>query len=392
MNTPLIDFGLSVSDLKQIGRTMPRKRRQNGWVEITGKTRKSWTGYWYEYKIVDGVERRMEKSRVLGLKSDMTKTEAKAKLREVIQNFRPQADSPFSTAAESYFRLNECHWSRKNIGVLRSVFKTHINPAIGSIKISEITKTDIDKFLAKLAHDGRSHSLIKKCLTHVRATLEQAVEDGLLPYNRSRKCKMPTKLKTVSQRFLDMDEIRSLLSVCGPRDSLIMRIFLVCALRPSELFALRSDDVQNEKLRIDEAVVLGSVKGTKTDESNNWVPLPPALEMEIRAYIQSERITKPKEFLFPSEVGTPMSQDNYLDRNLKVLGAKAGIPDLNFQVLRRTCATHFQKYGRVKDAQALLRHRDASVTLRHYQKTLNESLISAVGRWEAAVSGEEMVQ
>jgi hypothetical protein len=26
------------------------------------------------------------------------------------------------------------------------------------------------------------------------------------------------------------------------------------------------------------------------------------------------------------------------------------------------------------------------------QKTLNESLISAVGRWEAAVSGEEMVQ
>ena len=78
-----------------------------------------------------------------------------------------------------------------------------------------------------------------------------------------------------------------------------------------------------------------------------------------------------------------MSHDNYLDRVLKPLGKLAGIPDLNHQVLRRTTATHFQKHGEIKDAQALLRHADASTTLRHYQKGLEESLVRGVESWDA---------
>jgi hypothetical protein len=33
---------------------MSRERRQNGWVEKTGKKTKSWTGYWYVYVMEDG--------------------------------------------------------------------------------------------------------------------------------------------------------------------------------------------------------------------------------------------------------------------------------------------------------------------------------------------------
>jgi hypothetical protein len=99
------------------------------------------------------------------------------------------------------------------------------------------------------------------------------------------------------------------------------------------------------------------------------VPLPPDLELELRAYIREEEI---KDLLFPSEVGTPISPENYLDRGLKRLGVLAGIDvksrlvtvtrgkrkgqitemltsALNHQVLRRTTATHFQKHGQLKD-------------------------------------------
>jgi hypothetical protein len=40
----------------------------------------------------------------------------------------------------------------------------------------------------------------------------------------------------------------------------------------------------------------------------------------------------------------------------------------------------------VKDTQALLRHTNAAVTLKHYQKTLDESLVGAVANWDDALT------
>lgn len=112
------------------------------------------------------------------------------------------------------------------------------------------------------------------------------------------------------------------------------------------------------------------------------MPLAPALEAELHAYIEAQGLT-PDDFLFPSVVGTAVSPDNYLDRVLQPLGELAKIEGVNHQVLRRTTATHFQKHGHVKDTQTLLRHSDATTTLKHYQKTLDESLIAGVQGWDA---------
>ena len=67
-------------------------------------------------------------------------------------------------------------------------------------------------------------------------------------------------------------------------------------------------------------------------------------------------------FLFPRERGTPYRIGNYLKRHLKPLARKAGIADFTFQATRRTCATHFQRHGGPKDAQAHLRHSRLAMT------------------------------
>jgi integrase len=140
-----------------------------------------------------------------------------------------------------------------------------------------------------------------------------------------------------------------------------------------------------EILRVDQTVVDYKIKDqTKTDGSRGNVPLPPDIEAEMQAYIEAEGIT---DLLFPSSTGTAISPDNYLDRVLKPLGELAGIEGLNHQVLRRTTATHFQKHGKVKDAQALLLHTNASTTLKHYQKVLDESLVSGVAVRFAYIDG-----
>jgi hypothetical protein len=45
--------------------------------------------------------------------------------------------------------------------------------------------------------------------------------------------------------------------------------------------------------------------------------------------------------LFPNEVGKPFRLGNYLKRYLKPLARQAGIADMTYQALRRTCTTHF---------------------------------------------------
>ena len=41
-------------DFTTIGRTMPRERHQDGWVEKTGKKTKKWTGHWHPYVTDEG--------------------------------------------------------------------------------------------------------------------------------------------------------------------------------------------------------------------------------------------------------------------------------------------------------------------------------------------------
>jgi integrase len=51
---------------------------------------------------------------------------------------------------------------------------------------------------------------------------------------------------------------------------------------------------------------------------------------------------------------------------------------VNFQVLRRTCATLFAAKAKdPRDTQAQLRHADPTVTLRHYQKSVPASVRTA---------------
>jgi integrase len=64
--------------------------------------------------------------------------------------------------------------------------------------------------------------------------------------------------------------------------------------------------------------------------------------------------------------------------------------DVNFQVLRRTCATLFgAKAKDPRDTQAQLRHADPTVTLRHYQKSIPASVRIAAVALEAELIGRK---
>jgi integrase len=386
-------------ELLTIGRSMPRERRQNGWVEKTGKRSKTWTGYWYVYEMVEGPggeqqEKRREKCKVLGKCSELTKGAAEAKLLDLIREQRPpETGATFEQLASWYIRTNEGRWSRNWLVTVQALFKYHVHPRIGNAVAAELRRSDIQQALNAIAADpkSQSESLLQKCLTQVRAVFNFAIDDDLMEKNPALKVEMPP-CRTPGAAFLTLEECQRLLDVCDERDRLILSVFMVCGLRPSELFALRVNDIGDSQfgtasfLRIDETIVKSKLSGhTKTKGSKASVPLSTELEAALRFYALSHGLSS-EDFLFPSSSGTPMEPDNYLDRVLQPLGKLAGIPHLTHQILRRTTATHFQKHGTVKDAQTLLRHTDAQTTLKHYVKELPESVSAGVQSWHDALT------
>ncbi|MDE3167469.1 MAG: tyrosine-type recombinase/integrase, partial [Acidobacteriota bacterium] len=149
-------------------------------------------------------------------------------------------------------------------------------------------------------------------------------------------------------------------------------------LRPGELFALRWNDVERHRIRVDSSVVDGHEGATKTKASKSFVWMPSSLATELDWWRSNSEDTRPEAFLFPSDRGTAISTNNYLKRVLQSAGKRIGLAGINHQVLRRTCSTHMAQFASVKDVQAHLRHTTAKTTLEHYIKEVPESVRAAV--------------
>jgi integrase len=257
----------------------------------------------------------------------------------------------------------------------------------------DVTLTSLQLLLNRLAEDRFSKSVLGQIRTYVKSCFEYAVDEELIPKSPARKLVMPKIRKKPCERFLSVEEFRALLSHAPPREHVILRILGVCGLRSAEVLVLRIEDFEGCQLRIDEALKERQagedrIGDTKTDESDNFVPVPPDLQREIEAWIAVHPNRDDRRaFLFPNSSGTAFSVGNYLKRNLKPLADKAGVLGVTHQAFRRTSSTHIQNHASVKDMQRHLRHTDPQTTLRHYTKVIPESLRAAVAALDEKITG-----
>ncbi len=418
-------------DFLKIGRRMPRRRDERGWVKKVGKIQRMWEGYFNVYvRMEDGTEKRLRRSRILGPCAEMSKNEAMDELRKIILRERGLVSvvvKPITSAAipvnptlgglwQRYRTLKESSWSSATRKAVVSVFETappkdgkrpkarrpSVLEMIGSRRVIELTPDPIQQMLNNMADAGYSYSSVKKTRTYVAAALEYAVGERIIPVNPAARVELPgAKLRKPTKRAYGFDEMRQLLSAARAvslREHLIVRIFYVCGLRPGELFALRVDDVEPALLRIDEALKetekgADRIGETKTKSSNAYVSISEDLYKGITTWMSirnmadpyhENRVLAPNDLLFPTETGTPYRIGNYLKRVLKPIAAKAGIRDMTYRALRRTFATQFQRYGSPRDAQAQLRHSKLEMT-GWYMREIPESVRAAVEGMDAEI-------
>ena len=105
----------------------------------------------------------------------------------------------------------------------------------------------------------------------------------------------------------------------------------------------------------------------------------------LRSCFKAVKADGPDDLVFQSvATGAPMRDNNILCRHIKPAARGLGLGWVNWQVLRRSCATWLQQAGvDIKDAQGLMRHSRASTTQDVYQQVVPESQQQAVRKLSA---------
>ena len=357
---------------------------------------------WQRYvQLPDGTEKRRDRTKVIdkelaakygigeGYPGPLTEADARRVLDLLIAQdsgvyVPPDTAATFEQVTREYVALNEPQWGANTKRVSKKLIDHHLVRKLGTRRVAELKDTELQAFVNEYVNAKASRSLLAKIVLYLRAVLELAVDKKIIDRNPARRLRAKSR-KRPCNRSHTLEECQSLLANLHGRDHLIVRMFIQLGLRPEEMFALRRDDVIGDQLRIDEAFLEsdGEVQEPKTESSNSFVYTPPDLALELRHWVESTT-SSPRDWLFPaSRGGAPIRANNYIRRVLKPAAAAAQVEGVNFQSLRRTCATLFGRHGQPKDAQAQLRHADPYITLKHYQQIIPATVKAAAHAFEA---------
>jgi site-specific recombinase XerD len=99
--------------------------------------------------------------------------------------------------------------------------------------------TPLQLLVNRLAKDGFSKSTVGQIRTYVKSCFEYALDEDFVPKSPARKLVMPKIRKKPCERFLTVEEFRTLLSQAPPREHVLLRTLAVCGLKPAEVLVLR---------------------------------------------------------------------------------------------------------------------------------------------------------
>ena len=180
-------------------------------------------------------------------------------------------------------------------------------------------------------------------------------------------------------------------AVKEPTKSLIMLI-VFASMRPGEVLALRWKDIQSDRIVVDERVYDDEFDDVKTDAGRREVPFDKhgvILAAIQRMWIRNKKYRKPDDLVFANKFGRPIDRHNLLNRQVKPMAEKLGLPKtVDFRSFRTMHASLMRRFGaRLEVARDNMGHAGStgSITLDVYSKTWWNERVEAVTRVVEAV-------
>lgn len=191
------------------------------------------------------------------------------------------------------------------------------------------------------------------CLHHL---FNKAVEWDMMeksPFEHKQSLRLKENNKRV--RFLNEDEITSLLSACAPHLKPIVETAILTGMRRGEILSLKWDQIRGGFIYLEK---------TKTNEARQ-IPVSDDLEAIFKDIRHKDGLRYEHVFTFR---GQPIERDLHV-----CFGAalkRAGLVGFHFHDLRHTFASQLiLNGGSLKDVQEILGHKSMTMTLRYAHLT-----------------------
>lgn len=236
-------------------------------------------------------------------------------------------------------------------------------PVIGHIKLKDLRPDHLNDLYTALAQDGQNKRTggklsAKSILEHHRlisAVLEQAVKEGLVPFNIASRATLP-KAERKEVNYFQPEQvaaIRDALELEPIKWRTITHLFLITGARRGEILGLKWENVDFEenRIRICNSVLYRADRGIyedtpKTASSGRYVSLPAETMQLLRQYRtwQNEERLRLGEyfdfqgFVFSQDNGKPMHPDSVTSW-LGKFSKRHDLPHINPHAFRHTMAS-----------------------------------------------------
>ena len=202
---------------------------QKGWVSIRGK---KWYGY-FRRAILDPETNEQKTASIpvaLGLKSEMTKTQARQKLESEIVRLTGQTieDGTVKNGTVTfgwfvrnrYLPLKEADWREETAKIKKYLIQADLVDEFEAIRLENFDKFTLQNHLNRLAKT-HSKDRVLQIRSYMQAIFGEAVDQDFLSKDLARIVKPPANLREVDKMTLTWDQLRAALAEDAPesRDS-----------------------------------------------------------------------------------------------------------------------------------------------------------------------------
>lgn len=263
----------------------------------------------------------------------------------------------------------------------KQIWNQHLKKHFGTVTLQDYEPSMGTDFLRGLT-DMQNKNTIRHIKALGSSMFKRAVNERRIKVNPWHDVQMPDDAidgqPTQHYTWEEAEDIITAL-VDNPDCQLIVALACFLGLRPGEISGLRWEDFDNEFVHIRRSVVRGKIGTPKTTESLAPIPLIDPVRVPLELWRQKSGRTE--GWVFPSDADTPATLNNFVNRVIKptlkkkkIVWKKGGL----YCGRRGACTEAIEKTnGNYAIAQALLRHKHMTTTLKVYKKQITPEAFKA---------------
>jgi integrase len=348
---------------------MSRRCGQNPKLEIKNGM------YTFRYREdLPGVEERKQVREIIGAKKQMTKSEAKRRIKEFMVDREVNTGAAkipsVVTFAQTVKYYREVFGPRmlraSTFDVANSHIRTHLEADWNDVPVEHISIDAVNEWIWKKRKEGLSWTTIKNVLRTMQRILSCASKDKKPPFSQEglaipEKDKLQMKIEsrqTVSYSWADAKRIaravKKLDRLDDSRKEIYAMAFLLASatgLRCGELFALRMNDINFRAgtIRVDESVdqrtyTMGPCKNAAAYRTVLLADREGKVALRmLKRFLGGIRVAT--AFVFHSRRGSPLRETNVLVNGLHPALKAVDLPKAGMHAFRHGCNRRWELAG-----------------------------------------------